>query len=315
VDERAQDQNRLLRNAFAAKYFSPGKANRAVRERESKILYYVELSCARCDLLGCSMGFFYFDESIHERGHFALGAFVYTEESLDGPVADALSKGGLTPGMDEFRSGSRMDRCPEQARTRNLLHSVIFDNNCRIGVVVAPHYPCLALGPEAIIGLKKILSTNQFRTGSHEAFFDEGIFGTASAGGRAVGAASIFQPCRFHFEQDSVQVLGIQVADLVAHTCATMLLAQLGVVKKMVKSGEDSGYDPDSDVELEFKLWAGLRYNFFAAAPPPVATWESQLDFQVDVKSRGLHIADTCEEKVQEAALVRFGSMYLGCIH
>jgi hypothetical protein len=261
------------------------------------------------------MGFFYFDESIHERGHFALGAFVYTEESLDGPVANAVSKGGLTPRVDEFKSGSRMDRCPAQARTRNLLHSVIFDNSCRIGVVVAPHYPCLALGPEAIGGLSKILSTNQFRSGSHEVFFDEGIFGTASAGSRAVEAMSVFQSSTFHFEQDSVQVLGIQVADLVAHTCATMLLAQLGVVKKMVKTGENSGYDPDSDVELEFKLWAGLRYNFFAAAPPPVSTWESQLDFQVDVKSRGLHIADRCEQKVRSAALARFGSMYLGCIH
>jgi hypothetical protein len=261
------------------------------------------------------MGFFYFDESIHKRGHFALGAFVYTEESLDGPVADALSKAGLTPSVDEFKSGALMDRYPEQARARDLLHSVIFENHCRIGVVVAPHYPCLALGPEAIRGLKKILSANQFRSGSHEAYFDEGIFGTANTGERAVNAAGILQACRFHFEQDSVQVPGIQVADLVAHTCATMLLAQLGVVKKMVKSGENSGYDPDSDMELEFKLWAGLRYNFFAAAAPPIDTWESQLDFQVDVKSRGLQIADACEERVREAALIRFGSMYLGCIH
>jgi hypothetical protein len=261
------------------------------------------------------MGFFYFDESIHERGHFALGAFVYTEESLDGPVADALSRSGLIPGVDEFKSGSRMDRCPEQARARILLRSVIFYNNCRIGLVVAPHCPRLTLGPEAITALKKILSTNRFRSGSHEGFFDEGIFEPASAGDRGVDAAGILQPFRFHFEQDSVQVPGIQVADLVAHTCATMLLAQLGVVKKMVKAGENSGYDPDSDMELEFELWAGLRYNFFAAAPPPVDTWESQLDFQVDVKSRGLHIADTCEEKVQNAALISFGSMYLGCIH
>jgi hypothetical protein len=260
------------------------------------------------------MGFFYFDESIHARGDFALGAFVYSEESLDEPGRDALSKSGLTPRVNEFKSGSRMDRKPEQVVARNLLHSVMA-NHCRIGVVVAPSSPRLALGPEAISGLRKILSTNQFRGYSHEVFFDEGIFGPHSTGERAADPASVLYSCRFHFEQDSVQVLGIQIADLVAHTCATMLLAQLGMVKKMVKVGENSGYDPDSDVELEFKLWAGLRYYFFAAAPPPIDTWKSQLDFQVDVKSRGLHIADACDEKVRNAALVRFGSMYVGCIH
>ena len=83
----------------------------------------------------------------------------------------------------------------------------------------------------------------------------------------------------------------------------------------MVKVGSDSGYDPNTETELEFKLWAGLRYNFFAAAPPPYNTWKSQLDFKVDVESRGLHISDHCEEAVRDAALSRFGSMYLGCIH
>jgi len=28
-----------------------------------------------------------------------------------------------------------------------------------------------------------------------------------------------------------------------------MLLAELGLIKKMVKAGENSGYDPDSDME------------------------------------------------------------------
>jgi hypothetical protein len=51
-------------------------------------------------------------------------------------------------------------------------------------------------------------------------------------------------------------------------------------------------------MELEFELWAGLRYNFFAAAPPPVDTWKSQLDFQVDVESRGLHIADSSTDSI-----------------
>jgi hypothetical protein len=112
-----------------------------------------------------------------------------------------------------------------------------------------------------------------------------------------------------------VKVLGLQVADLIAHTCATILRAQLGSVKKTIKPGPNSGYDPDGDMPLDFGLWAGLRYNFFAAAPPPYETWKSQLDFSVDVESRGLHISTLCDNAVKNAALFRFGKMYLGCIH
>jgi len=182
----------------------------------------------------------------------------------------------------------------------------------QLSIVVAPDSPRQVLGNEAIYGFKKILSTNRFESTQHQAFFDQGIFATAAIGKTAtetLGDISLACFC----EQDSRQVLGLQVSDLVAHTCAVMLLAELGVVKKTVKTGENSGYDPDSDMELEFELWAGVRYNFFAAARPP-DQWKSQLDFQVEVESRGLHVAATCDPEVRRAAVARFGSMYLGCI-
>jgi hypothetical protein len=259
------------------------------------------------------MGFFYFDESIHPHAKFTLGAFVYAERDLDEVVADALRQSGLTPRIDEFKSGARMDRSPQQACARKHLRSVVHDH-CRIGIVVVPHSPRQLLGCEAFCGLKKILSTNHFESTQHQAFFDQGIFATAAIGKSAADTLGDIAPTCF-FEQDSRRVLGLQVADLVAHTGAVMLLAELGLVKKMVKSGENSGYDPDSDMELEFELWAGVRYNFFAAAPPPPDQWESQLDFQVDVEARGLHVAATCDLEVRRATLARFGSMYLGCIH
>jgi Protein of unknown function (DUF3800) len=259
------------------------------------------------------MGFFYFDESIHPNAKFSLGAFVYAEHDLEEVVAGVLRQGGLTPRIDEFKSGARMDRSPQQVYVRNQLRSVVHDQ-CRIGIVVSPDSPRQQLGSDSLSGLKKILSTNRFESTQHQAFFDQGIFAPAAIG---KGAAETLREMALtsFFEQDSRQVLGLQVADLVAHTCAVMLLAELGLVKKTVKSGENSGYDPDSDMELEFELWASVRYNFFAAAPPPLDQWKSQLDFQVDVESRGLHIAATCDPRVRRAALARFGSMYLGCIH
>jgi hypothetical protein len=260
------------------------------------------------------MGFFYFDESVHTKCKFTLGAFAYSEDSLDGPIGDALRHGGLIPGVDEFKSGAYMKNNPGQVSARADLRSIVC-NHCRIGVVIAHHAPRHLIGHEALHGLNKILATASFGSSSHEVFFDRGIFASAGAGQHEVETTCNGRICNFHFEQDSRRILGLQVADLIAHTCATMLLAQLGIVKKTVKAGPNSGYDPDSDMPLEFELWAGLRYNFFATGPPPVDTWKSQLDFKIDVESKGLHISNSCDESVKNAALSRFGSMYLGCIH
>ena len=260
------------------------------------------------------MGFFYFDESIHPRANFSIGAFAYSEELLDLVVGDALRQSGLIPGVHEVKSGARMDNNPDQAKARSLLKSVI-NSHCRIGLVVAPHHPRQLLGQEAIIGLDKILSTSGIQAAMHEVFFDQGIFDSVCAGETVAQRSSGCKNCNFHFEQDSRKVMGLQVADLIAHMCATMLLAELGLIAKKVKAGENSGYDPDSDVELEFELWATLRWKFFALGPPPYDSWKSQLDFQVDVGASGLHISELCDSRIREAAVNRFGKMYLGCIH
>ena len=143
--------------------------------------------------------------------------------------------------------------------------------------MVAPDSPRLLIGQEALHGPNKILATASFHSSSHEVFFDQGILASAGAGQREAETTCNGHPCSFHFEQDSRKILGLQVADLIAHTCATMLLAQLGLVRKTVKAGPNSGYDPDADMPLEFELWAGLRYNFFATGPPPYDTWKSSL--------------------------------------
>src|SRR5260370_35648754 len=173
------------------------------------------------------MGFFYFDESVHPNCKFILGAFAYSEDSLDSPVSDALRHSGLTAGLDEFKSGTYMDDNPGQVSVRGFLKSIVC-NHCRIGVVVAPHAPRHLIGPEALHGLNKILTTASFHSSSHEAFFDRGIFASADAGQREAETTCNGRPCSFHFEQDSRKILSLQVADLIAHTCATMLRAQLG---------------------------------------------------------------------------------------
>lgn len=45
----------------------------------------------------------YFDESIHDRGGFILGAFVVGRDALPG-VSSALTAVGLVPGESEYKS-------------------------------------------------------------------------------------------------------------------------------------------------------------------------------------------------------------------
>ena len=54
------------------------------------------------------MGFFYLDESIHEKAGFIIGAFVYHKTDITPLVFAALAEVGLRPGIHEFKSGARM---------------------------------------------------------------------------------------------------------------------------------------------------------------------------------------------------------------
>ena len=95
------------------------------------------------------------------------------------------------------------------------------------------------------------------------------------------------------------------------------MLEHLGLVSKKVRAGENSGYDPDLEIELGFELWASLRYQFFKAPQPnpgPIPDDPIE-DLIFDVENYGLHISEGCSQTIKDAALGRFGDCYLGCIH
>jgi hypothetical protein len=257
------------------------------------------------------MGLFYFDESIQQRAGFIIGAFVYSEGDLTPPVFEAIASAGLRPGVDEFKSGARMDRRPELAKAREALGGLL--KTVRIGLIVVPARARGDLGTEALAGLEKIIRANGLMTLDHRVYFDEGI--TIDPGLIARFGARIGGPCEVLLNQDSKSVGGIQVADLAAHSMGVMLLEHQGHLKKTVKAGENSGYDPDLDIELGFELWASLRYAFFKAAQPIPGPDDPLGDLMFDVATHGLHIARSCDDTLRDAAVERFGECYLGCIH
>jgi hypothetical protein len=205
------------------------------------------------------MSFFYFDETIQEKAGFIIGAYVYSPYDLTPSIHSAIESVGLRPKHDEFKSGARMIAHPEQIQLRNLLSSMIRD--VKTGIIVHPAMQRETLGSEALKGLSKIILANNLEQKKHTAFFDSGI--NIEDYDKNVFKDSIGICCDLHPEQNSKLIGGIQLADLVAHSLGMMLLEQLGLISKKVRVGENSGYDPDLEVELGFELWASLRYSFF----------------------------------------------------
>jgi len=129
---------------------------------------------------------------------------------------------------------------------------------------------------------------------------------------RTANSISGFEGCELHFEQDSKTVFGLQVADLAAHTCATMLSETLGLVTKSVKINHP-GYADIDEVNLGFLLWAGVRDNFLSTSKTDNP---DHLDFAtLDAEKYGLFIHESATDLVSKAAKERFGTMYVGCIH
>lgn len=259
------------------------------------------------------MGFLFFDDSKHPTRGFSLGAFVYCEKDPTRAIHDALVRQGLSPNTNEYKSSAHIGRNPKQALLRDDLRDIM-QKRCDIGIVVIPNKD--DLGFQALHLLKKMLRHRKLMSDQHRIFFDQGMFSSAERAATLTRKLGKFENCNFYFEQDSKLIAGIQLADLVAHTCAVMLAEALGLIRKTVKAGENSGYDPDMDIELGFELWAGIRYNFLSAPPPDPDDWaEDEIQPIANVQPYGLHISDSAGCDLRDAAVGRFGSMYLGCIH
>jgi len=259
-------------------------------------------------------GFIYYDDSKHPDSRFYLGAFIYSDKDLNDIISEYISICGLDPNKDEFKSRSRKDKHPEQVELRKYLKRLI--GEIKIFVVIsAPNENDFKISTkQALINLIEN-NISDLKT-ELNIFLDQGIFKNENdteykSLTDKIGSNNV----RINIEQDSIKIKGIQLADLVAHSCSIMLKESLGLINKTIKAGENSGYDPETDIEIGFEMWAGIRYNFFSTPPPHPDEWESQLDCVAKVDKKGLYISDNCTDEIKIKGMERFGEMYLGCIH
>ncbi len=256
-----------------------------------------------------SMAFFYLDDSKHHPHSFSLAAFAIFDEDPHEELKAVFAKCGFDLSTYEYKSSSKMYNNPSLQRLRDALRGFV-RSKCRIAVCVVDGDK--HIGPASLELLKKAVLHPTLRDQRHQVFFDEGLFSSEAKAKSIAAEIGGFDDCMIHFEQDSQHVSGIQVADLIAHTCGTMLLDGLGKINKIVNV-PNSGYDDDVEIDLGFEMWASIRYAFLSVGNG--ANIEDEDFAVVQVEQYGLYIDPSASPEVTLAARKRFGSMYLGCVH
>lgn len=256
------------------------------------------------------MGQFYIDDSVHDDAGFIIGACVYSDIDINEKIIDLIQSCGFDPNSFEYKSSANYSKEPEKARIREQLKGLLI-KNCKLGIVVIPRKSREHLGFECIKAVRQFINCNKELKNPISIYFDQGMFNSKHKAEQLIRSLN-FIDCIFYLEQNSLDIKGIQLADLAAHISSIQLKDALGLVTKMVKPGENSGYDVD--IELGFEMWATTRYAFFNEGFT-LFTDDPIADATVKVEPYGLYISDRCDKELSDIARRKFGDIYLGCIH
>lgn len=285
------------------------------------------------------------DESIRENDGFVLTAFVVSPIDLSPLVADALSQAGLTVGRDEFKSRTLMQNRPELRRLREQLFAAATEH-AQLGFLVASMTNRSTLGRQILSALALLIRRNGFDLDELAIYLDQGLVRSRRdalehvAEGDAVARSDMF------VEQDSRRVLGLQVADAVAHAAAQLLSEGLKESPKLVKPGEAAGLAETDSVTLSWDLLLTLRNGvltrplvyqatdgtlryatsskFDRRMPPSVEMSPrivgdhedvAGLAQHAEVLGWGLFLSDDLTEQIRCAAELTLGRIWLGCMH
>ena len=256
------------------------------------------------------MGYFYIDDSVHDSAGFILGACIYSETDLTPSVDEIILAHGFDPSTFEFKSRINFSKESEKAKLREELKGLV-QSSCRLGIVVIPRNEREKLGTECIKAVKLFTDFNSIKK-PIQIYLDQGLFPSTKEGQQLVNSCQ-FNEIKFHFEQDSKIIKGIQIADLCAHIASIQFKGELGLVNKKVKVGENFGYDPDMEMELHFEMWATLRYIFFNEGS---AQWTGDVieSSTLFVEPYGLYVSSLCSDELKKKIRETFATVYLGCI-
>lgn len=265
----------------------------------------------------------YVDESIQRECGFVATAFVFGHAGLDAAVAEVLERAGLAPGRDEFKSGARMDANPTLRQVRADLMGLA-GQRTRLAVVFSSAHRRDRLGQYALQALQSVLVRNGVARSGLTTYFDSGIFADEPSASVLQKHFSTLAGVRLHVREDSKKRLGIQVADVVAHTFGQVLRESVAKDRKRVHFG------PDDSLPLSEVLLSPIRFAIFRrhllygsrphdpACDPIVVTSEDDLmemGPNAEVFGWGVQVAPDLPDDLRTGVRAILERVWLGCYH
>lgn len=210
----------------------------------------------------------YVDESVQARSGFVASAFVFTDADFERDVEHTLVEAGLTPREEELKSSSRMDTNPAMRAARDSILALA-GSKTRIAVFIGP-YDRRTIGKHCLQALQSVLLRNAIAPASLDVHFDEDIFPSEAEARRLHQLFRFLSEARLHHQENSRLVLGIQVADVVAHSFGQILKAEISGEAKMIEiGGPNTGYAEGTTAPLGWSLLGAVdiqRIQMTAAA-------------------------------------------------
>lgn len=200
----------------------------------------------------------YVDESVQTDSGFVATAFVFGGPAFEVEAERVLRDSGLCPREDELKSSARMDLDPRMRAARDAaLH--LAGSSARVAVFFGP-YNRSTIGKHSLQALQSVLLRNALFGAPLDVHFDEDIFPTVAEAQRLQKLFRALGHVRIHPREDSRLVLGIQIADVVAHSFGQILKAEIsGEANEVEIGGPDTGYPDGTKAPLGWSLLMRLR--------------------------------------------------------
>lgn len=240
------------------------------------------------------------DESIqHDLGYICLG-FAYCEEAPDVAVNSALLQAGLTPALDEYKSGARMAKAEGLHVLRDSIYRIVLEK-CTLGLYIGSVSERPNLLASVIATADQIIQRNSLSQ-PQVVFVDEGILGAAIPTANTILRANC----------NSKLIPGIQLADFVAYHCSYLLKCALTGKQKKVLVGNDPHPLSGEEVDLDWIVRTDLRRNFFVEYRNMDEIKGDDWFFKL--AGYGAFFSDKLSPELKAVAEETFDSMYFGCV-
>lgn len=243
---------------------------------------------------------FFVDESIqHDLGYICLG-FVYCEQAPDEAINSALLQAGLTPTLNEYKSGARMVKADRLHDLRNSICGIVLEN-CTLGLYIGSVSERPYLLESVVTTADQIIKRNSLPH-PQVVFVDEGILGSPIPAATTILTTNC----------NSKLISGIQLADFVAYHCSYLLKCALTGKRKKVLIGSEPHPLSGQEVELDWIVRTDLRRKFFVEYRNTDEIKGDDWFFKL--AGYGAFFSDKLSPEVKFAAEETFDSMYFGCV-